>query len=150
MHDQSDNRSKLTAMMFDANPVELMAAYADAKLTTPDKEDWQILLVGNEIQLDAFKQVTEGIQVRSGRIPLGTFKRCIEQLRSDHNLGYIMLIVCKDTDLKQAAELTVWLTKWAKSKNFSFVSFHGPASTAEALRAEQHSLSLLQQQERPQ
>jgi hypothetical protein len=113
---------------FDNSGFDALSAYIEAH-TPPDKESWDVLPIGDQIHVMALEQKA-GIKIKYGKFSLTKFKSGVVLTRRD--LGCVILRICPD-NLEAASELSIWLTRQAKSK-FNFLPYRSSSSTSQILR----------------
>jgi hypothetical protein len=133
------------------DPALAAAASFYERLTTPDSEDWNVIVDGDRVHLSAFQEERhkDGSVVVHGRyyvMRLVEFKKTVKQLPADHNIGCVTLSMPRDYK-KSGAFLFCFLSKQAKRKDFSLTTMHGPADTAAAVSSmaswyEQHGTAV--------
>ena len=106
-------------------------------LTTPDSEDWTVIPNHKVVHLTAFRETPHNdkpvVRVNYGEAPLADFKKLVEELPVEHDLGCVCVIICRDFEETGAPELLTWLAVQAKAKSFSLTSMYGPATTQGAI-----------------
>jgi hypothetical protein len=115
----------------DSVPPEFLARLES--LSDPDKEDLILVPDGEWIHIGQIRQTEQNqIAARRGQISRKNLKKGIANAPMGA-LGLVTVILCGDFERARTAELTIWLTKQAREKNFSLVSMTGPATTKEAV-----------------
>jgi hypothetical protein len=76
------------------DPALAAAASFYERLTTPDSEDWNVIVDGDRVHLSAFQEERhkDGSVVVHGRyyvMRLVEFKKTVKQLPADHNIGCV-------------------------------------------------------------
>jgi hypothetical protein len=108
-------------------------------LTTPDSEDWTLLVDGESLYLTAVRE-REGtayatyVTTTVSGLKAGGTHGSIENFKKDHGLGCLTVILPSDAEERGGFDLLFWLTTIAKQTNaFSLTSITGCVPTAEAV-----------------
>jgi hypothetical protein len=132
----SDLQGQKGSKEMSASPLQIGAAFMDA-LTTPDSEDWTLLVDGDTVHVTAYREVVhageQGVMVKSGEGTIADIKAIVRDLPTNHDLGCVSVILCSDAG-KRASDLLCRLTKMARKRGFSVISCFGPSTTAEAVQ----------------
>jgi hypothetical protein len=121
----------------------MMSSFADAEalhasLTTPDSEDWTVVVDGATVHVAAYRETRNGdgkpvVWTRGGEGRLADFKHLVEHLPKDHDLGCVSVILPRDADARGGATMLRWLHKKSRrSQKFNVIAIAGPATTREA------------------
>lgn len=121
---------------------ELIAMY-DA-LTTPQSEDWHIIVDGDTAHVTAFHEDDVNGRTLVSIIPFKTTLRDLKMRirkppRYSRPLGCITVIFCSD-NIRDSKRLLGWFARVGKRHVMSVVSTHSPDPAADAL-ALQHALN---------
>jgi hypothetical protein len=122
-----------------ATPVgAAMKAVLDS-LTTPDKEDWTILVDGEDLRLSCFREDAgnaEGMHVWTtvADFMAGGPKGSIETAPLD-GLGCVTSILPTDAEERGALDVLCWMQSIARKRGFKLLTVIGTVPTREAVRA---------------
>jgi hypothetical protein len=113
------------------------AAFLDT-LTTPDKEDWTVIpFRRNRLWVSSLREYTrEGqrvIEARCGSGNVYDFKKTVEALSANHDLGLVNLMFTSDHKQMGSVDLLRWLKAQAEVKHFSVVSMRCAVTAAQAV-----------------
>ena len=133
-------------MMMDYSALAAAVAFHES-MTAPDKEDWTILpLEEQRVLVVAYREDAErNVFCRAGEALVADVKNAVRNLPADHNLGAVTIFVTADHERCGGHDLTIWLMKAARKKNFSLTSFVMPGKTT-AQEARERVIARLAQQ----
>jgi hypothetical protein len=126
-----------TGIMVDALKI---AAKAFEALTSPDKEDWTVIVDGEDVCVTAMQEQTlpNGeckVWVTGGMGKVADLKKLVESLPPNSRLGMVSFAFPTDYEETGAMDVFLWLREQARAKDFSLVTLHGSIDTKKAIEA---------------
>ena|SRR5215471_12632569 len=104
-------------------------------LTTPDSEDWVMIVDEEQTYLAEIQEISGTGYSRVIRVKTDDVFDVIRNLPADHPLGCVNLILPTDADERGVQEMRTFLSEFAAKKGFSFIETVGFVPTAEAIEA---------------
>ena len=119
-----------------------LVAFFDS-LTTPESEDWQVIVDGKTAHVMAFHEDRTPmgktlVELAKFELPVRDLKKSVRNPSAGGRpLGCVTVIICSD-GVAAGTKLVAWLTHIAKTRNFSVLYLIGQSSTAEAIKEQQN------------
>ena len=107
---------------------QVMKALYEA-MTTPDSEDWLMLVCDGTVLLTALREIDGKTHLRSGELTVAEFKATVEALPVGSQLGLVGMYLGTDAEQHGGVALLEWLQLKAGEKGFTLISTTGEAPT---------------------
>ena len=123
-------------------------------LTSPDAEDWQIVLAGKKAHVMALHEDPTPmgrklVNMALFEVSIDELKRRVKeypvnQTRGGRPIGCISVVICQD-DFERGNYFANWLANQARKRNFSVLSITARSSTADAVALQRECISICPQ-----
>ena|SRR5258706_330893 len=121
------------AKAFASTPQGAAIAAVHESLTTPESEDWTMLVDGDDLHMIAMREIDGSARAIAGRATVSEFQSGLLERMTLEQLGVVTLILPTDAEERGGYAFLAWMQDMAEKHDFNLLTMMGNVPTDKAL-----------------